>query len=1556
MACEEGGGDSGSGGGGLFSNHKEATNELVLTPPSSKAYKAGDNLDFKFKHPFEMTITGGPPRIQLDIGGSSVFANYFSGDGTKTLTFRYTVTGGDTDTDGIDITSTNIDLNGSTIDFTYQGVVTSIDAAIPANNTSNILVDTTAPTISLVTPPTPNKTYKLGQTLLFMVGCDSAVDVTGSPRLALDIGGTTRYATYQSGSGTSVLSFLYTVASLDQDLDGIEMVSPLDTNGGTIIDVAGNSLDLTFAPTPMLTTNVDGITAFISSLTLPTNKTYINGEAIPLTLNFSDAIDVTGTPQIQFDLGGSTETFDYVSGSGTNSLLFEYTVTTGDEDADGIQLSNSILLNGGTLFDTNPVQPYLDFTSPLTPNVIVNAIPSVVTSITQPADATYNLGQKLEFTLIFDSVITVIGAPLIPITLSSGTVYAIYKSGHLTDSITFEYTVEAGHNDGDGLTLQNTLSLNGGSLIGSNAVSASLDISTPVGAIDTSGIIVSTTTNPVITSVTPPASQTYLEGENLDFTVNFDQTVNISAPPRIELDIGGTTKYAVYQSGTGTNAALFRYTIEAGVNDADGIDLISPVDLNGGSIQNAGLENATLTFTLPNTSAVLVNTTNPTIEITNPTDLSFINTNNDSATFTISGTCDEAGQTATIEVDGGAATSPVGFVCNGATFSGTIDTTGLSEAAHTLVAKIQDVSLNEGVSSTINVTRDITIPIITSTAAPADNTYIGTSNLDFTVNLDDTVTITGTPRIVLNIGGTTRYADYFSGGGSSTLVFRYPLTSPDEDFDGITISSSLIDQNSGDIQDSSLNTIDLNLDATLALPSTANIFVDAFIPTVSIDFSPDISKANETTYSASGSCSENGRTVSVDIGANSYTPTCSSGSWTTGTINVSGLSDNPTLPITADLDDTSGNNATQASTTVDKDTANSLVAITSSPDINISNHTGYTVSGTCSENGVQVDVFIGSINIQPNCSSGTWTSGIVDVSGEADNAALTITADHDTATQASTTVDKDTASEVVTISSAPNITIANETSYVASGTCSDNAVMVDVNIGALNFTPTCGSGTWTTGVVDVSGLADNASIAFTVDHSTASQASTTISKNTATPTVSDLSSPSTLKTSVDLNWNLNDPGGFVIDDYDLNYRVKGSPTWLSFVDGVDTNTNSTVTGLNASTTYEFRVRVQYDTSNFSDWSNTAEAETKPDSPLFDSPHIAMNVGGSTDTKVVALYDNTRVYLNGVEIGASPLSKGVPVSLTTTQFQYIDADNPIFIAGRKGTGTGSSSANIVWQPTSWAGKSFTFNATRDNPQQLFVFAVEDTTVTIKQGGTTIGGGTITAGGNANYSWSIYGSYQVISTGTILAFHSSGNPASTHTDPKPLMPGHTQIIGYPSNSMRITADLDSTNYNLIHSNSAVASGSLDKVDSIQINPQGGTTTLYQSDALLITADKKISGASYADSNGLCAAPFLPTNLMKTKYVINTNSDYVAFASLQPGSIDVYSPAQTIGVSTPVQTLTLARTGANSNAPYKARVGTTSAGYRFVATVPVAAWYQPDNATGGGDEDETILYGSD
>ncbi len=65
-----------------------------------------------------------------------------------------------------------------------------------------------------------------------------------------------------------------------------------------------------------------------------TNGSYLPGEQIPITITFNEAVNVTGTPQLTLETGATDRIINYTSGTGTNTLTFNYIVQTGDVSAD----------------------------------------------------------------------------------------------------------------------------------------------------------------------------------------------------------------------------------------------------------------------------------------------------------------------------------------------------------------------------------------------------------------------------------------------------------------------------------------------------------------------------------------------------------------------------------------------------------------------------------------------------------------------------------------------------------------------------------------------------------------------------------------------------------------------------------------------------------------------------------------------------------------------------------------------------------------------------------------------------------------------------------------------------------------------------------------------------------------------------------------------------------------------------------------------------------------------------------------------------------------------
>ncbi|WP_312916536.1 Calx-beta domain-containing protein, partial [Stenotrophomonas sp.] len=129
-----------------------------------------------------------------------------------------------------------LDLNASGTGIRGVMLGNAIDAGFTSGQVYT--VDTTAPEVTSVSVPAAGR-YQAGSTLDFVVTFNEVLVVTGTPQLALMVGGSTVYANYVAGSGTSALIFTYAVASGDRDDDGIA-VGALGLNGGSLKDAVGN--------------------------------------------------------------------------------------------------------------------------------------------------------------------------------------------------------------------------------------------------------------------------------------------------------------------------------------------------------------------------------------------------------------------------------------------------------------------------------------------------------------------------------------------------------------------------------------------------------------------------------------------------------------------------------------------------------------------------------------------------------------------------------------------------------------------------------------------------------------------------------------------------------------------------------------------------------------------------------------------------------------------------------------------------------------------------------------------------------------------------------------------------------------------------------------------------------------------------------------------------------------------------------------------------------------------------------------------------------------------
>jgi len=198
---------------------------------------------------------------------------------------------------------------------TGTNTVGTITEYSPLTTAISAFVDNTAPTITNLTSSTPNGVYKTGDVISIEANFSENVAVTGTPRLTLETGSTDRAIDYTSGSGSSTLTFTYTVQAGDTsaDLDYIS-TSALALNSGTIKDAAGNNAVLTLA-TPGATNSLGANKAIVIDTTAPTQT--ISGIDISADTGSSatDFITVTAAQTITGTLSATLGTGESLWGS-----------------------------------------------------------------------------------------------------------------------------------------------------------------------------------------------------------------------------------------------------------------------------------------------------------------------------------------------------------------------------------------------------------------------------------------------------------------------------------------------------------------------------------------------------------------------------------------------------------------------------------------------------------------------------------------------------------------------------------------------------------------------------------------------------------------------------------------------------------------------------------------------------------------------------------------------------------------------------------------------------------------------------------------------------------------------------------------------------------------------------------------------------------------------------------------------------------------------------------------------------------------------------------------
>ena len=329
------------------------------------------------------------------------------------------------------------------------------------------------------------------------------------------------------------------------------------------------------------------------------------------------------------------------------------------------------------------------------------------------------------------------------------------------------------------------------------------------------------------------SDSTYAAEETIEVTVTFDETVVVARTPQLTLTVGRQTKPATYDRGSNTDTLVFAYPVADSDLDTGGVSIAAGrIDRNGGTIKDGSENEAVLDHEAVGPQA------GHKVDGIKPVLLSAA-VNEAALTLTYSEVLDGGSRPAAgdFTVAGGDSARTVSNVAvSGSTVELTLDpeaehgeagitmsyTPGTNPTRDTVGNKAEALSYE----SVTNDTPDTTSPTVSSveiTSTPPDNrdTYAIGDVIEAMVTFDETVVVTGRPRLSLTVGPQTELgvpttfelAIYDRGSNSETLVFAYKVVEGDTDDNGVSIDANRLSLNGGTIQDGADNNAVLDHEA-----------------------------------------------------------------------------------------------------------------------------------------------------------------------------------------------------------------------------------------------------------------------------------------------------------------------------------------------------------------------------------------------------------------------------------------------------------------------------------------------------------------------------------------------------------------------------------------------------------------------------------------------------------------------------------------------------------------------------------------------------------------------
>ncbi len=475
-------------------------------------------------------------------------------------------------------------------------ITISASAAGHVTNAYTVTVYFTAEvqSVAFSSDPGADATYATGDvvSLGFRFDKPVSVDTTGgTPYVTISVGSNDRNAAYSSiDASNRILTFSYTAVAGDDDQDGISIdANSLSLNGGTITDIGNNQAavlghNALVDQAGHLVNKIPNIVTggvVITSTPLAAAETYGAGEVISFSVTFDSVVNVDttgGTPTLRMRLWhpgiqGRDRDMAYASGSGTDTLVFEYVVQGEDLDNTGIVVSrNQIRLEGGTIKHAStgrnanlnhgkrtPSRHKVDGSIQLAALTALSLddgalSPAFITGITSYTAA---VGRGITQTTVTASAATGTTVSITPADASVGTI------GHQVDLSRGANTITVTVSKTGLITRTYTVTV--------NRLWAEIE-------------------NIAITS-NPGWDDTYTTGDEIEVSVTFNGPVSVdttNGTPHVVVLVGSYYRPAAFASIDSTNRVLtFTYTVESFDGSIGGLALEEDsLMLNGGGIKH----------------------------------------------------------------------------------------------------------------------------------------------------------------------------------------------------------------------------------------------------------------------------------------------------------------------------------------------------------------------------------------------------------------------------------------------------------------------------------------------------------------------------------------------------------------------------------------------------------------------------------------------------------------------------------------------------------------------------------------------------------------------------------------------------------------------------------------------------------------------------------------------------------------------------------------------------------------------------------------------------------